>query len=164
MVYYHGTDKDFKNFELEFAQDHKDFGAGIYLSEKSSHAEAIARRRNSTNSYIRAYELDINEMRGLFRVKEFKKPSIDWAKFVLVNRNTAVVSGYDIVIGPTADADAQKLLEKFYNTHRSRKATIKEYNELRAQLMAYRYPRQMCILSNRALSYVNNRYIGRRVL
>ena len=39
MRYYHGTDKSFINFDLSKANSYKDFGSGIYLSEKFWHAK-----------------------------------------------------------------------------------------------------------------------------
>ena len=71
MIYYHGTPAKFRNFDLEKALDYKDFGKGIYLSEKSWHAERVARKRNAKHAYVMEYDLNIDDMRQNLKVKEF---------------------------------------------------------------------------------------------
>jgi len=59
MKYYHGTIHNFKDFDLKFAYRCMDFGAGIYLTQKESHAKNIALKGNSQQAYIRTYDIDI---------------------------------------------------------------------------------------------------------
>lgn len=164
MRYYHGTSENFREFNLEKAENYKDFGKGIYLSEQYWHAESIAKRRNKAHAYIMIYDLNIYEMRKQLKVKEFKKASISWVDFVMLNRNRIIHTEYDVVIGATADASAQKLLEDFYNSHRKKKATRKEYRELIARLAICKYPRQICLLSQKALDYTNKRHSNTKII
>lgn len=159
MRYYHGTDKVFREFDIAFALEYKDFGTGIYLAQEEWHAEAIAKRKNKQHAFVRVYDLDIAELKSTFNVKEFKKAKIPWVKFVLQNRNEIVPPKYDIVIGATADARAQDILENFYYRFRKREPSQKEYKQLITDLQVYNYPTQMCLLTQRAVDYVNKHCI-----
>ena len=160
MRYYHGTDKSFINFDLSKANSYKDFGSGIYLSEKFWHAKAIATKRNAPNCYVMEYDVNMEEMRQVLKIKEFKKTSESWLKFVLKNRNAIIKPEYDIVIGATADAAAQDIIENFTRKHKTRKPSKKDYRELLSRLSVNNYPRQICLLSDRAVAYFNARYIS----
>lgn len=163
MIYYHGTPDSFRKFDLNKASDYKDFGKGIYLSQEEWHATSIAKRRNKDHAYVMKYDIDIKEMRKVLKVREFKKMSIDWIKFVLLNRNQIIHTEYDVIIGGTADAAAQSILEQFYRFWRNRGGNIgrKQYRELIVQLAPNKYPIQMCLLTQKAVDYVNDRYIDR---
>lgn len=164
MRYYHGTNKSFRYFDLGKARSYKDFGAGAYLSEEFWHAELVAKKRNDQHAYVMEYDVNIDDMRKVLKVKEFKKTSESWLKFVLFNRNTLIQSGYDVVIGATADAAAQAEIEKFYRCHRNRKPTKKEYRDLIVRLATNKYPKQVCLLSQRAVDYFDANYIGTHTL
>lgn len=159
MRYYHGTDKSFRHFDLSKAGNYKDFGVGVYLSEKSWHAESVAKKRNGEHAYIMEYDVNTDEMRKLLKVKEFKKASEPWLKFILFNRNTVIQPEYDVVIGATADAAAQEEIERFYRFHKNRKPTKKEYRDLLARLATSKYPKQICLLSQKAVDYFNKKYL-----
>lgn len=73
MRYYHGTDKSFINFDLSKDNSYKDFGSGIYLSENFWHAKSIATKRNALNCYVMEYDVNMEEMRQVLKIKEFKK-------------------------------------------------------------------------------------------
>lgn len=156
MLYYHGTDKDFDQFDLNMALPQKDFGAGMYLSQEQWHAERVARAKNGEHVYIRVYDVNMEELRRHLNVRVFKKTSVDWVKYVEINRNSIVDSPYDIVIGATADAAAQKTLEAFHRKHRTRTASPKEYRELISSLSVHRYPIQMAALTQKAINYLEN--------
>ena len=160
MTYYHGTDKDFRKFSLNEAQEYKDFGKGIYLSVSAWHAEKIAMKKNGEHAYVRKYNFDIEGMKEKFNIKEFRKGDIRWVKFVIQNRNTIVQHDYDLIIGPTADAAAQELMEHFYRTYKHRKPGRKDYAELISKLQIFNYPEQVCIVTQNALDYIEQRYMG----
>lgn len=163
MKYYHGTIHNFKDFDLKFAYRCMDFGAGIYLTQKESHAKSIALKGNSQQAYIRTYDLDINELRKRFNILEFKKASIPWVKFVLENRNELLKPEYDIVIGATADARTQYIINEFnaFCKHiKPREPNKTDYKNLIKRLMPENFPVQMCILSQNALDYVNRHLVS----
>lgn len=164
MIYYHGTPQYFRNFDIKKSLDYKDFGRGMYLSEKYWHAESIAKKRNAEHAYVMEYDLNIDEMRKILKVKEFKKVSIPWVKFVLLNRNKILQPEYDVVIGATADAAAQDILERFYHNHKKREPSIKEYKELIADLSVHKYPKQICLLTEKAIEYVNSRLVNNKII
>ncbi len=159
MQYYHGTDKAFRNFDLGKAGNYKDFGMGVYLSEEFWHAETVAKKRNGEHAYVMEYDVNIDEMRKTLKVKEFKKTSETWVKFVLHNRNALIQSEYDVIIGATADANAQTEIEKFYRFHKNRQPTKKEYRELIVRLAVHKYPKQVCLRSQRAVDYFDKKYL-----
>ena len=99
-------------------------------------------------------------MKNEFNVKDFKKANIQWVRFVIKNRNTTVKHNYDIIVGPTADAAAQELMESFYKAHKHKEASHKEYTELISKLQVYNFPKQLCIVTQEALNYIEDRYIG----
>lgn len=81
-------------------------------------------------------------------------------KFVLKNRNAIIKPEYDIVIGATADAAAQDIIENFTRKYKTRKPSKKDYRELLSRLSVNNYPRQICLLSDRAVAYFNARHIS----
>ncbi len=155
MLLYHGTDKDYRKFALNEAKNYKDFGKGIYLTADKTHAEKIARKHNTSVYYVRVYDVNIKDLEGLMNIHTFRKVSISWVKYVLKNRNEIVIPEYDVVIGATADAKAQDLLEKFYRRHKSKEATQKEYKELIKSLSVNVYPIQYCLLTPKAVKFFN---------
>ena len=162
MLYYHGTDMAFDSFDLSFAKELKDFGQGIYLSQKEWHANAIAVGKNSQRAFIRVYDLNIDYLRSHFNYKEFKKAKTPWVKFVIENRNAINRSNnYDIVIGATADSKAQDLIESFYRNFKklNRSPSKKEYSDLISSLATYNYPIQMCLLTQSVIDYVNRQLV-----
>lgn len=46
MIYYHGTNVYFEEFDLSKSGIYKDFGRGIYLSEGQKHAADVAIWKN----------------------------------------------------------------------------------------------------------------------
>lgn len=159
MKYYHGTNKSFEKFDLSLAREYKDFGSGMYLSVKETHAKSIALRQNDEQALIRVYDFDINEMVEMFNVKRFKKPDIKWLMFVMLNRNRLTVSEYDMIIGPTADANAQEILESLYLNNKIGRINRKDLQEYITRLKPFVLPEQICILTQNALDYVEQHLI-----
>ena len=159
MLLYHGTHKDFRHFALSKANDYRDFGRGIYLTASKEHALNNAKKHNTQTYYVRVYEVDMKELQKELKILLFKKVSLNWVKYVLLNRNEIVESQYDMAIGATADSSAQDILENFYRKHKRHKPSIKEYKELIKKLAVYVYPIQYCLQSPEAVKYFNKRCI-----
>lgn len=159
MKIYHGTDKSYDKFELIHAQNYKDFGRGWYLADNFEFAAKNARKHGSLESYVMVYEINMVEIRELLRVKEFKKVSTNWIKFIIANRIKIIEPTVDIVIGPTADSNAQELIELFYRRFKNRTPSMKEYKELIKRVMPNVYPRQFCFLTDRSIEYLNSKYV-----
>ncbi len=159
MIYYHGTDKYFKNFILPNEQSYKDFGMGVYLAESEEHARKVAYWKKGINAYIYAYKVNITNIKKQFNVKEFRTISIEWVKYIVYNRTNYGGNDYDLIIGPTADAKAQQVVECFIRKYRN--PTDKNYKELQEALMPVLhngikgYGTQLCIKSQILLDVFN---------
>lgn len=161
MKYYHGTDVYFKEFILSYSGTRKDFGVGIYLVEKYPHAEAIVKRRRSSEGYVYAYDVNMNDMRKLFKVREYRSASVEWVKFIIANRiNMSVVCDADIVRGPTADAATNTVISTFMDSVDN--PTDADYKKLALQLKANVYPIQICLKTKQAVDYFNNHRVAER--
>lgn len=157
MKYYHGTDIYFKTFDISQSGTYKDFGIGMYLSERKSHAETVALWKRGLHAFVFTYDCNLTEMRRIFNILEFKTASENWLKFVISNRCSVSPCDYDIVIGPTADASAQILITDFIKSHPN--PTTKDYNSLKQSLKTNVYPCQVCLKSLRATQYFDERRI-----
>lgn len=163
MIYYHGTNVLFDNYNISYSGSYKDFGKGFYLSEKESHARSVALWKGGLHAYVYKYSCKLSDLRSLFNVKEFKSASIDWIKFIILNRVSIIDYGYDIIIGPTADADSQKLVSKFVSTYGTDFDTIPvdKLKELQFKLKIHIYPNQICLKSQGAIDYFNSRRVNK---
>ena len=98
MTLYHGSNVDIQKIELSKCRPNKDFGKGFSFNEKVFFG-------------------------GNLNVRIFEKPSEEWAKFVITNRNYKRIetvegdnnfdSRYDIVCGPIANDDLALLFRQF---------------------------------------------------
>ncbi len=127
MILYRGTNVKIDYIDLEKCKPYRDFGKGFYCTTIKKQAENMAERvvaRRGGTEIINVYELDENIFNDKnIKVKQFNKPSAEWAKFVLNNRNRDfewinskecnVDCKYDLVIGPVADDDIISLFKTF---------------------------------------------------
>ena len=88
----------------------------VYITTIETQAELMVRRTSrifSDNPWITVFEFDEEALSAdEINIKEFEMPNIDWAIFVLNNRNRNFTefsnkasnhdNKYDIVIGPVA--------------------------------------------------------------
>lgn len=110
MILYHGTNTDFNEIDLKKSRPDKDFGRGFYLTHIRKQAEQMAVRRCEFAGWggpvVQKYEFDESLLyNGTLNVKIFKDVSVEWAMFIIKNRNAhgKKVHDYDIVVGPVAD-------------------------------------------------------------
>ena len=111
MKLYHGSYLDIECIDLRRSMRGKDFGQGFYLSADYQQAFDIAKIRCLGTNYtpcVNCYEFDeswVSSGSGL-KVKRFDSYSLEWADFVLLNRQNKTdipVHSYDIVMGPIAN-------------------------------------------------------------
>ena len=107
ITLYHGTNIAFDHIELSKCLPHKDFGRGFYLT--TIRQQAMSRARNKCeieggSPCVLTFQLNENDLQNL-KVKHFETTNVDWAQFVLANRNryNKQMHDYDVVIGPVAD-------------------------------------------------------------
>lgn len=159
MIYYHGTDTYFKNLMLPQIQSYKDFGMGVYLAESEKHARRVAYWKGGENAYIYVYKVNITDIKKQFVTKEFRTISIEWLKYIIYNRTNYGGYDYDLIIGPTADAQAQDEVELFIRTYKN--PTNEDYKKLQAILMPMSkegirgHGIQLCIKSQKLLDIFN---------
>lgn len=129
MILFHGTNTDIGSIDLVKCRPNKDFGQGFYLTalEVQAHKMAIrVSRIYGGQAQIIAYEFDeTNLSNDNFCVRNFDKPSVEWAMFVINSRNSMFNdinnsecnkdNKYDIVVGPIANDDLALLFRQFSN-------------------------------------------------
>ena len=112
-----------------FSACYKDFGRGFYLTTIKQQAELMARRTAGIydgTPHVTTYTFDeTNLLNTTLSIKSFTEPSIEWALFVLNNRNRNFQNHsdlnsnhdnkYDIVSGPVANDDIALLFRSFTN-------------------------------------------------
>jgi len=149
MILYHGTNMKFDCIDLNKCKPYKDFGQGFYCTTIKKQAEFMAERvvkRQGGEKIVITYNLDekIFEDKEL-NIKIFDRPSKEWAKFILNNRDRNFKkydsyecnfdNKYDLVIGPVANDDIIVLFRTFVSGIIDIDTLIKEltYKELTDQ-------------------------------
>ena len=111
MRLYHGSNIAIERIDLSRCKPYKDFGKGFYMTDIFSQANEMAMRRvritGEGSPIVSAFDFDeALLLSDELNVLTFEKPSIEWAQFVLKNRDIRRVGfthDYDIVVGPVAD-------------------------------------------------------------
>jgi hypothetical protein len=129
---YHGTTFAFDQIDLNKGKGYKDFGRGFYATAVLQHAERIAKRNKKIEErrqqsfkkqgiltkvkpvvpyvYYLLYDEDLT---GL-KIKKFTNADTEWVRFIMENRNSPIsIHDFDIVIGPTADAETTLILNQY---------------------------------------------------
>lgn len=119
MILYHGTNKAFDAIDLTKSKPNKDFGQGFYLSKNYSQAMEMAKTKveqlKSGSPIVLTFEID-DEQLGQLKVLHFDAYTLDWAKFILMNRQNETkepMHDYDVVYGPIANDKVGVQLWKF---------------------------------------------------
>ena len=136
----------------------------MYLAKDKDHARSVALGKHGAHTYIRVYDISIEKMRNIFKIKEFKKASINWVKFIIQNRTIPMNSGYDVVIGPTADARTQDEIEKFCRRHKRKEPSNKEYKQLISNLSPFVYSTQIVLLTQDVIDYVEDYIVNIEII
>ncbi|MCF0217157.1 MAG: DUF3990 domain-containing protein [Fibrobacteraceae bacterium] len=127
MILYHGSNTDIVRIDLSKCRPNKDFGKGFYLTTIQEQAERMAQRvarMYGGKPILNIYDFNDSpdEMKKL-NVRCFKGPCVEWAKFVIANRNATRIGNlkedsnvdgrFDLVIGPIANDDLALLFRQF---------------------------------------------------
>lgn len=156
MKYYHGTGVYFKHFVMPIQKNYKDFGNGIYLATREEQARDIALRKGGIHAYVYTYQVNLSDIRRQFNVKEFNGASTEWVKFIIENRTRWVQTDYDLIIGPTADARIQYVIQMVIDYSSCYRLTDADYQRIKQMLKPEVYGTQICIKSQRLLNVFNN--------
>lgn len=122
MKLYHGSNMRVTEPDLKRSKPFKDFGQGFYLSAEEQQAKDQA---ISKVDQMKAGEPIINEFifdeslltSSELKVKVFDDYSVEWAEFVLMNRDSKIAQpshDYDIVYGPIADDGVNYQLRRYW--------------------------------------------------
>ena len=111
MTLYHGSNVPIGQIDLSLCKPYKDFGRGFYLTDIKEQAEDMAFRRKRMTGIgepvVTCFHFDESLLHdNTLRVKIFPKVSVEWARFVLDNRDIhhqGFSHPYDIVVGPVAN-------------------------------------------------------------
>jgi hypothetical protein len=129
MILYHGSNCKIEEVDLSKCRPYKDFGQGFYLTCIREQADLMANRVvriYGGRPCVSAFSFDESVLAQIdISSLAFDGPSVDWARFVLNNRDRKSKSvgdvlcnqdkKYDIVSGPVANDDIAYLLRTFAN-------------------------------------------------
>ncbi|MCL2183632.1 MAG: DUF3990 domain-containing protein [Chitinispirillia bacterium] len=127
MILYHGSNCAVDAADLDKCKPFKDFGQGFYTTEIKEHALTMAKRTARLfggNPVLSEFSLDESIFSNeKIRIKTFAEPNIEWATFVVNNRNRKfnTISDpncnrdnkYDVVTGPVANDDIRLTIELY---------------------------------------------------
>jgi len=149
MLLYHGSNQEIVSVDLNFCKPFKDFGRGFYLTTIEEQAKLMAKRTTRIfggTPIVTTFTFDDTVLSQCdLSVKRFLEPSVEWALFVLNNRNrdfqdhTDLNSNqdnkYDIVTGPVANDDIALLFRTFSSGYIDIDALVKgmKYKKLNNQ-------------------------------
>ena len=166
---YHGTINDFDEIDLSAGRGYRDFGKGFYATAVPSHAERLALRNKriaeKRRSFLSAedeaklrkivayrYNLLFNEDVSELNVQVFEKADKTWLRFILLNRkNEGSPHNYDIVIGPTADAETVAVINEYYDELEESGYSDEVCEKVIAELKPENLPKQYFFGTKRAL-------------
>ena len=132
---YHGSNISIDKIDLSYSRKGKDFGCGFYLNPNREQAMDMAVRTTQrmmegepiVNTYL--FDNDLLKENSPLSIKIFAEYSIEWAKFVLMNRrslNKISLHSYDIVIGPIANDTVGLQMQRFIQGYISIERMIEE--------------------------------------
>lgn len=155
-ILYHGTGTEFDKINILHSIYTKDFGDGFYLTDdfETAKKRAIQKGRKQGYGIVYGYYVPKDLLDGL-RVHNFQGVSLNWFDFVVSNRNIdGFKHDYDVVIGPTADANAVGILDDYmdgeYGNPNDRMVKAKVIDMLKT----YVYGKQFCFSTQNAVNRI----------
>jgi len=129
MILFHGSNVKVTEIDLSKCRPNKDFGKGFYLTDIKEQAFQMAGRvARLYGGFPVVSQFSLSEKvfyDRTLRIMDFKKPSREWAIFVMNNRNREFSNisdilcnkdnKYDMVIGAVANDDIAYLFRTFNN-------------------------------------------------
>lgn len=122
MILYHGSNMRVTEPDISHSKPFKDFGQGFYLSaeEQQAKEQAISKvdQMKTGTPIVNEFIFDETLLTsGELKVKIFEDYSVEWAEFVLMNRDSKIAQPsheYDIVYGPIADDGVNYQLRRYW--------------------------------------------------
>ncbi len=161
MIVYHGSLFDIPTPDVQHSKSYVDFGKAFYVTTFYQQALRWAKRKADraglkSDAFVNKYELDEDKLHSL-KVLKFDDSDSEWLDFVCsCRKGIDVYSPWDVVIGPVADDDVFKTVNKYFKGDASREETL---NNLRYQKKSD----QIAFISNVAivecLKYLGNEVV-----
>jgi hypothetical protein len=179
---YHGTIYDFEEIDVSAGKGYKDFGKGFYATAVPSHAERLAIRNKSIaekrQSFLKnkkgikiqlivayRYNLLFSEETAGLKVKVFEKADKEWLRFILQNRKcNGCMHDYDIVIGPTADAETTTIINEYYDELEESGYSDEACDKVIAELKPENLPKQYFFRTPEAVNTLSFDKVKRQVI
>lgn len=147
MILYHGSYCIVEEPNISYSRDSLDFGKGFYLTDIKSQALNWIDRfiRRGKNGCLNVYNIDLDNMKMIYKVKEFDSYNMEWLDFILQCRNGSdVYLNYDIIIGGIAD-------DQVYNTIELYEFDLITKDEALKRLKYHKPNNQICITNQEIL-------------
>ena len=121
MKLFHGSNQYIQSIDLSKSKPFKDFGQGFYLSADKGQAMRMAEQKTllmmTGEPIVTEFDFDESLLQsGELSVKVFEDYSVEWATFILKNRDIHEkhpTHDYDIVFGPIADDGVAYLIGRY---------------------------------------------------
>jgi hypothetical protein len=159
LIVYHGSYCIVDNPHVSFSRDALDFGNGFYVTQLKSQAINWTNKfiKRGKSGYLNTYNLEINKVNKLYKVKKFLSYNIEWLDFILQCRaGNNIYLEYDIIIGGIAD-------DRVYNTIELYQANLIRKDEALKRLKYYKPNQQICIVNqeiiNKYLKYEKSKEV-----
>jgi len=178
---YHGSISQFDTININEGKGYKDFGKGFYATAVASHAERLALRNKRIaerrQAFLKAknikiepivayrYNLLFSEDIDDLKVMRFKEANTEWFRFIIMNRKCAdSAHAYDIVIGPTADAETTAIINDFLDELEQSGYAENVCQKVIEQLKPENLPKQYFFGTERALRTLKFSKVKRQVI
>lgn len=179
---YHGTIYDFDKIDVTAGKGYKDFGKGFYATAVQSHADRLAIRNKRIAEkrqrflegkkgvdirpiFAYRYNLVFSEETVGLKIKTFQKADKEWLRFIVENRRLdGCTHDYDIVIGPTADAETTTLINEYYEELIDSRFSDEVCEEVIEQLKPENLPKQYFFRTEDAISTLDFDRVKRQVV
>jgi len=148
LIVYHGSYCLVDNPQVSFSRDDLDFGKGFYITEIEQQAINWTNKfkRRGKSGFLNSYNLDIDKVKEVYKVKEFLNYDIEWLDFILDCRSGgSIYLEYDIIMGGIAD-------DRVYNTIQLYQDHLIEKDEAIKRLKYYKPNKQICIVNQEIIN------------
>ena len=172
----------FDEINVSEGRGYKDFGKGFYATAIPAHAERIAIRNKHIAERKRAhmiktqhiklnpiiayrYNLIFNEQINGLSVKVFDKADSEWLRFIISNRKVKTSAHeFDIVIGPTADAETTAIINDYYDEFEAQNYSEEICQKVISELKPENLPKQYFFRTEKAIKTLSFDTIKRQVI
>ena len=137
MILYHGSNIEISQIDIDKGRKGKDFGKGFYLSEDIKQAEKMASlttfRQGKGVPVVSKFMFDESILNGKsdIKIKQFGGYTIEWAEFILLNRNN------NTNIGPIADDTVGLQFRRFIQGYINISQLVNELSYIRPTIQYF---------------------------